>query len=83
MDIGKMTLDELASKQGLSPFEANNDELAKDRFYGNIRFKSKEEEKYFYNLSDSIKGNEVKRLTIGMEKFGYDNKKKLSDLNKS
>lgn len=83
MNIGKMTLDELASKQGLSPFEASNEELAKDRFYENIRFKSKEEEQYFYSLSDSIIEDEIKRLTIGMEKFGYNNKKKLSDLNKS
>lgn len=83
MDIGKMTLDELALQQGLSPFEATNDELAKDRFYENIRFKSKEEEKYFYSLPDSIAGDEIKRLTIGIEKFGYNNKKKLSDLNKS
>lgn len=81
MDIGKITLDELASKQGLSPFEATNDELAKDRFYENIRFKSKEEEKYFCSLPDSIAGDEIKRLTIGMEKFGYDNKEKLRNLN--
>ena len=81
MDIGKMTLDELASKQGLSPFEATNDELAKDRFCENIRFKSKEEEKYFCSLPDSIAGDEIKRLTIGMEKFGYDNKEKLRNLN--
>lgn len=81
MDIGKMTLDELASKQGLSPFEATNDELAKDRFYENIRFKSEEEEKYFCSLPDSIAGDEIKRLTIGMEKFGYDNKEKLRNLN--
>ena len=81
MDIGKMTLDELASKQGLSPFEATNDELAHDRFHSDIRFKSEEEKKCFYSLPDSIAGDEVKRLTIGMEKFGYDNKEKLRNLN--
>lgn len=81
MDKKNMSLLERAKLSGKSPFEATNDELAKDRFYENIRFKSKEEEKYFYSLPDSIAGNEIKRLTIGMEKFGYDNKEKLRDLN--
>ncbi|ERT59008.1 hypothetical protein [Peptoniphilus sp. BV3C26] len=66
-----------------SPFEATNKELADSRFCDDVDFKSKEEEKYFCSLPDSIAGDEIKRLTIGMEKFGYDNKKKLNDLNKS
>ena len=76
-----MSLLERAKLCGKSPFEATNDELAHDRFHSDIRFKSEEEEKYFWSLPDSIAGNEIKRLTIGMEKFGYDNKEKLRNLN--
>ncbi|MDQ0274530.1 hypothetical protein J2S72_000538 [Peptoniphilus koenoeneniae] len=83
MDKKNMSLIERAKLSVKSPFEATNEELADSRFCDDVDFKSKEEEKYFCSLPDSIAGDEIKRLTIGMEKFGYDNKKKLSDLNKS
>lgn len=54
--------------------------MADARFCDDVEFKSEEEE-YFWSLPAFIVDDEVKRLTIGMKKFGYDNKEKLKNLN--
>lgn len=77
--MGK-SLRERLKTAGKSPFECTNKEMADARFCDDVHFKSKEEENYYFSLDDSIRGNEIKRLEIGMKKFGYDNKDKIRQL---
>ncbi|MDO5041254.1 MAG: hypothetical protein Q4D95_04100 [Peptoniphilus sp.] len=76
------TLRELFAKypKNKSPFEATNKDLEYSRFHDDVDFKSEEEEKYYFSLGSWIDRDEIKRLTIGMEKFGYDNEKLIEKL---
>ncbi|MDO5041625.1 MAG: hypothetical protein Q4D95_06005, partial [Peptoniphilus sp.] len=76
------TLRELFAKypKNKSPFEATNKDLEYSRFHDDIEFKSEEERTYYFSLGDWIDEDEIKRLTIGMEKFGYDNAELINSL---